>query len=131
MSGDFETATSLAAEKDVVNEVTGIRLATTCDLLLAGYRGRPAEAEPLFTATIEDAIGPRGGIRRPESPTGPQRCSTTVSGATQRRWPWRAGGRGNLPALEHAVDSARTDRGRRANRTGGPGRAERWSGCRP
>ena len=32
--GDFETATSLAAEKDVVNEVTGIRLATTCDLLL-------------------------------------------------------------------------------------------------
>ena len=30
--GDFETATSLAAEKDVVNEVTGIRLASTCDL---------------------------------------------------------------------------------------------------
>jgi DNA-binding CsgD family transcriptional regulator len=54
--GDFETATSLAAEKDVVNEVTGIRLAATCDLLLAGYRGRPAEAEPLFAATIEDAM---------------------------------------------------------------------------
>jgi DNA-binding CsgD family transcriptional regulator len=53
--GDFETATSLAAEKDVVNEVTGIRLATTCDLLLAGYRGRPAEAVPLFTATTEDS----------------------------------------------------------------------------
>ena len=53
--GDFETATSLAAEKDVVNEVTGIRLAATCDLLLAGYRGRPAEAEPIFTATIEDS----------------------------------------------------------------------------
>jgi DNA-binding CsgD family transcriptional regulator len=53
--GDFETATSLAAEKDVVNEVTGIRLAATCDLLLAGYRGRPAEAAPLFTATIEDS----------------------------------------------------------------------------
>ena len=49
--GDFETATSLAAEKDVVNEVTGIRLASTCDLLLAGYRGRPAEATPLFSAT--------------------------------------------------------------------------------
>ena len=48
--GDFETATSLAAEKDVVNEVTGIRLATTCDLLLVGYRGRAAEAVPLFTA---------------------------------------------------------------------------------
>ncbi len=54
--GDFETATSLAAEKDVVNEVTGIRLAATCDLLLAGYRGRPAEAEPLFTATTEDSM---------------------------------------------------------------------------
>src|SRR5712692_5772303 len=54
--GDFETATSLAAEKDVVNEVTGIRLASTCDLLLAGYRGRRAEATPLFSATIEDSI---------------------------------------------------------------------------
>jgi DNA-binding CsgD family transcriptional regulator len=54
--GDFETATSLAAEKDVVNEVTGIRLASTCDLLLAGYRGQPAEALPLFSATTEDSI---------------------------------------------------------------------------
>ena len=54
--GDFETATSLAAEKDVVNELTGIRLASTCDLLLAGYRGRPAEATPLFSATTEDSI---------------------------------------------------------------------------
>jgi ATP/maltotriose-dependent transcriptional regulator MalT len=54
--GDFETATSLAAEKDVINEVTGIRLAMTCDLVLAGYRGRPADARPLFSATIEDAL---------------------------------------------------------------------------
>jgi enhancing lycopene biosynthesis protein 2 len=54
--GDLETATSLAAEKDVVNDVTGIRLATTCDLLLAGYRGRSAEATPLFSATTEDAM---------------------------------------------------------------------------
>ncbi len=54
--GDFETATSLAAEKAVVNEVTGIRLAGTCDLLLAGYRGQPVEAIPLFSATIEDSI---------------------------------------------------------------------------
>jgi DNA-binding CsgD family transcriptional regulator len=54
--GDFETAALLAAEKDVVNEVTGTRLATTCDLLLAGYRGRPAEATPLFSATTEDSI---------------------------------------------------------------------------
>jgi DNA-binding CsgD family transcriptional regulator len=56
LSGDFETAASLAAEIDVVNEVTGIRLAATCDLLLAGYRGRPAEAVPLFTASTKDAM---------------------------------------------------------------------------
>jgi DNA-binding CsgD family transcriptional regulator len=63
--GDFETATSLAAEKDVVNEVTGIRLATTCDLLLAGYRGRPEEAVPLFAATTEDsaARGEGGAVQ--------------------------------------------------------------------
>src|SRR5690242_6772666 len=60
--GDFETATSLAAEKDIVNEVTGIRLATTCDLLLAGYRGRPAEAVPLFTATMEDSAARGEGL---------------------------------------------------------------------
>jgi DNA-binding CsgD family transcriptional regulator len=60
--GDFETATSLAAEKDVVNEVTGIRLATTCDLLLVGYRGRPAEAVPLFTATMEDSTARGEGL---------------------------------------------------------------------
>jgi ATP/maltotriose-dependent transcriptional regulator MalT len=60
--GDFETATSLAAEKDIVNEVTGIRLAATCDLLLAGYRGRPADAVPLFTATIEDSTARGEGL---------------------------------------------------------------------
>jgi DNA-binding CsgD family transcriptional regulator len=60
--GDFETATALAAEKDVVNEVTGIRLATTCDLLLAGYRGRPAEAVSLFVATTEDSTARGEGL---------------------------------------------------------------------
>ena len=60
--GDFEAATSLAAEKDVVNEVTGIRLAATCDLLLAGYWGRPAEAVPLFTATTEDSTARGEGL---------------------------------------------------------------------
>jgi DNA-binding CsgD family transcriptional regulator len=54
--GDFAKAASLAAEKDVVNEVTGIRLASICDLLLAGYRGRPQEATSLFTAATEDSI---------------------------------------------------------------------------
>jgi DNA-binding CsgD family transcriptional regulator len=60
--GDFETAISLAAEKDVVNEVTGIRQAATLDLLLAGYRGRPAEAVPLFTATAEDSMARGEGL---------------------------------------------------------------------
>jgi DNA-binding CsgD family transcriptional regulator len=60
--GDFETATSLAAEKDVVNEVTGIRQSTTCDLLLAGYRGRPAETVLLFTATTEDSAARGEGL---------------------------------------------------------------------
>jgi hypothetical protein len=60
--GDFETATSLAVEKDVVKEVTGIRQATTCDLLLAGYRGRPAEAVPLFAATTEDSMARGEGL---------------------------------------------------------------------
>src|SRR5213076_1384930 len=54
--GDFEAAASVAAEKDVVNEVTGIRLAATCDLLLSAYRGRPEEAVPRFAATVEDAM---------------------------------------------------------------------------
>jgi DNA-binding CsgD family transcriptional regulator len=56
LGGDFETAVSLAAEIDVVNEVTGIRLAATYDLLLAGYRGRAAEAAPLFAAATADAM---------------------------------------------------------------------------
>jgi DNA-binding CsgD family transcriptional regulator len=60
--GDFETASSLAAEKDIVNEVTGTRLATTCDLLLAGYRGRAAEAVSLFAATIEDSTARGEGL---------------------------------------------------------------------
>lgn len=60
--GDLAAATALAAEKDVVNEVTGIRLAATCDLLLAGYRGRPSEAVPLFAATVEEATARGEGL---------------------------------------------------------------------
>ena len=87
--GDFETATSLAAEKDVVNEVTGIRLATTCDLLLAGYRAGlrkryRSSRRPLRTRRLAGRDSPS------RWPTGPQRSSTTASAATQRRWPWRS-----------------------------------------
>ena len=45
LCGDFETAMSLAAEKDVINEVTGIRLAAsaTCSRRVPGSaRGRAA-----------------------------------------------------------------------------------------
>ena len=87
--GDFETATSLAAEKDVVNEVTGIRLATTCDLLLAGYRAGlrkryRSSRRPLRTRQLAGRDSPS------RWPTGPQRSSITASAATQRRWPWRS-----------------------------------------
>jgi hypothetical protein len=54
--------TSLSAEKDVINDVTGIRLAATCDLFLAGYRGWPADAIPLVTATTDDAIARGEGL---------------------------------------------------------------------
>jgi DNA-binding CsgD family transcriptional regulator len=60
--GDFELATSLCAEKDVINEVTGIRLAATCDLFLAAYRGRLADTTPLFAATTDDAISRGEGL---------------------------------------------------------------------
>ena len=87
--GDFETATSLAAEKDVVNEVTGIRLATTCDLLLAGYRAGlrkryRSSRRPRRTRRLAGRDSPS------RWPTGPQRSSTTASAATQKRWPWRS-----------------------------------------
>jgi DNA-binding CsgD family transcriptional regulator len=62
LSGDFAAAASLMAEKDVVNEVTGIRLAASCDLFLAGYLGRTAEAETLFAATAEDATARGEGV---------------------------------------------------------------------
>jgi DNA-binding CsgD family transcriptional regulator len=56
LCGDLEKARSLAAEKDVVNEVTGIRLAATCDLLLAGYQGDHAQAVDVFSATVADSM---------------------------------------------------------------------------
>jgi DNA-binding CsgD family transcriptional regulator len=60
--GDLEAATLMAAEKDVVNEVTGIRLASTCDLLLAGYRGKPEVALPLLSATAEESADRGEGL---------------------------------------------------------------------
>ncbi|MGW5237518.1 helix-turn-helix transcriptional regulator [Monashia sp. NPDC004114] len=55
LSGHLETATALLHEWEAVNEVTGAQAATSHSLILAGYRGRPADALPLLSATIVDA----------------------------------------------------------------------------
>jgi DNA-binding CsgD family transcriptional regulator len=60
--GDFEAAASLTAEKDIVTDVTGTQLGATCDLLLAGYRGRPDEAVPLLASTCNDGSARGEGL---------------------------------------------------------------------
>jgi len=55
--GDFAAASALADERDAVNAVTGSQLATSHDMFLAGYRGRPAEALLLVSRTIADVVG--------------------------------------------------------------------------
>jgi hypothetical protein len=84
--GDFETAASLVAERDVVKDVTGIRQATAGDLLLAGYRGRPrkrnrSSRRPLRTRWPAGRDSPSVWL------TGPLRSSATVSAAMRRRRP--------------------------------------------
>ena len=54
-SGDFAGATALMAEAEAVCEVTGSRIPPFAALLLAGLRGRQAEAVPLIDATIDAA----------------------------------------------------------------------------
>ena len=117
--GDFETATSLAAEKDVINEVTGIRLAATCDLLLAGYRGRPVEAMPLFSATTEDAIARGEGLAVQMADWATAVLHNGLGRYTEALRVAEPAAEEDVPAPEHAVGSARTDRGRREDRTGG------------
>ena len=104
--GDFETATSLAAEKDVVDEVTGIRLATTCDLLLAGVPGPACGSGTALHGDHGGLDGSRGGTRRPDG-------QLVRSGPPQRPRPLRrsagrggAGDRGDLLTLEHSVGHA-------------------------
>jgi DNA-binding CsgD family transcriptional regulator len=60
--GDFAAAAALADEKDAVYDATGIHLSSTLDLLLAAYRGRPSEAMPLLTATIEQSVTTGEGL---------------------------------------------------------------------
>ena len=82
--GDFETAASLAAEKDVVSEVTGIRLAAACDLLLAGGTGVGPRKRNRFSR--RQLRTRRHAARDSPSrwPTGPKPYSATASGGTQR-----------------------------------------------
>jgi DNA-binding CsgD family transcriptional regulator len=54
-SGDFAGAAALMAEAEAVCEVTGSRIPPYAALLLAGLRGRQAEAVPLIDATIKAA----------------------------------------------------------------------------
>jgi len=54
--GDFAAAAALADERDAVNAVTGTRQATSHDMFLAGYRGRPAEALPLCSTIAADSL---------------------------------------------------------------------------
>jgi DNA-binding CsgD family transcriptional regulator/tetratricopeptide (TPR) repeat protein len=62
LCGDFETARAAGAEKDVISDVTGTRLSSTLDLLLAGYEGRPATAIPFLSATVTDSVARGEGL---------------------------------------------------------------------
>ncbi len=60
--GDFEAAESLGIEEGVVKEVTGAQKTSYGALLLAAYRGRPADATQLITASASDAIARGEGL---------------------------------------------------------------------
>ena len=80
----------------MVNEVTGIRLAATCDLVLAGYRGRPVEAMPLFAATTEDALARGEGFAVADGRLGHRGPPQRLRAATRRRCRGAAGSRGDF-----------------------------------
>ena len=54
--GDFGAASALADERNAVNAVTGTQLATSHDMFLSAYRGRPSEAIPLVSTTVANAV---------------------------------------------------------------------------
>jgi DNA-binding CsgD family transcriptional regulator len=60
--GDLGSAASAIAEAEGVTEATGTRMAPYSGMLLAGFRGREAEARPLIEATIEAARAGGQGI---------------------------------------------------------------------
>ncbi|TYK44129.1 helix-turn-helix transcriptional regulator [Actinomadura decatromicini] len=60
--GDLGPAAALLAEGDVVAEAIGGRMFPGGSMLLAGYRGRPAEAMPLIEATAAHAADRGEGL---------------------------------------------------------------------
>jgi ATP/maltotriose-dependent transcriptional regulator MalT len=59
LGGEFGRAGALVAEADSVTDATGTRVAPYGALVLAGHRGRAAEASELIDATLEE--GTAGG----------------------------------------------------------------------
>jgi hypothetical protein len=53
--GDFASAASLIAESDAVAEGTGTRFARYAAVLLAGWRGREAEASAVIEVEVSNA----------------------------------------------------------------------------
>ncbi len=55
LAGDFDGGAMRVAEADAVTEATGTRVAPYGALVLAGLRGREADAAPLIEATVREA----------------------------------------------------------------------------
>jgi DNA-binding CsgD family transcriptional regulator len=62
LGGDFTTAALLISEAEAVTEATGTRVAPYGALVLAGFRGREAEASKLIDGTIKEATAGGQGI---------------------------------------------------------------------
>ena len=60
--GDFSAAASLIAEAEAIAEATGTLFPPVATVLLAGYRGREAEAAPLIEAVITGAQAVGTGV---------------------------------------------------------------------
>ena len=96
LGGEFGKASLLIAEADAVTEATGTNVLPYGALVLAGMRGREAEASRLIDATVEQATrrgpGKRGSVRTMDE----RSSATTVSAVTTRHWP-----RPRTPATTH------------------------------
>ncbi|XVV15317.1 ATP-binding protein [Actinoplanes sp. CA-131856] len=60
--GDVEAAARLTAEHEAVKEATGSRISPYGAMLLAGWRGQPADASALLAVSTEDAISRGEGL---------------------------------------------------------------------